>query len=675
MMTEKDFNNENNQIDEAPENPEDLMSADEDENVPVKPINKLDKTNPKEDSKSPQCVNCLEISVFFDGTWNNRTNSDHYNGPKRFDGTTGSLPRPLDHMNDYKYDPDLGPLGSNISYARLPTTVDRMQRAYKEGLPHHYSLYVDGCGTGNAADIGGDMKLFFADNPIGAGLGWGSTGVKSKIKKAFKQLNKMIRDKTKSQCYQILIINLFGFSRGSATARIFANLILNKIQLNDISPNQRQIVMPKNSPMQIQLKFMGIFDCVSSIGFVHGDDEGLDFAKNLYAATPNDEDMPPSDMTLNMKQHEACRIVHLAAMTEYRDKFSLYDISSAIEKGIGVEIRIPGCHTDLGDGLGTKGKIAYPRDSDNKEDKTKPYWYVTDRDEEEVTIAQKKVKYKDGDNEYNQTSGQPVYDYKPLKDQQEKEIGQKKIIDYNSYDQQKPSVFGTKDSALAQMERVDFKKLKANLVAKGLFIETADSKTQIKIENTEKEIKKFGLFSSDSQYQRLNINRKQLSMLYPIIPANIMIELCKKHHLDAFEDRKLFEYDERYAKSHDTINNNIEGTTEAGIWGQAYDDMKAQALAWDAELDGIRLKIEQVNQSEAASQQVMCKPFDVHSLIKEIEPQNEFVRKKLYNYYIHWSSQLAVEEGITKWPSRFSQVSLGQINCKTHMFERTFYKG
>lgn len=660
MMTEKDFNNENNQIDEAPENPEDLMSADEDESVPVKPINKLDKTNPKEDSKSPQCVNCLEISVFFDGTWNNRTNSDHYNGPKRFDGTTESLPRPLDNMNDYKYDPDLI-VSDNISYARLPTTVDRMQRAYKEGMPHHYSLYIDGCGTGNAADIGGDMKLFFADNPIGAGFGWGSTGVKSKLKKGFKQLNKMIRDKTKTQCYQILIINLFGFSRGSATARIFANLILNKIRLNDISPNQRRIVMPKNSPMQIQLKFMGIFDCVSSIGLVHGDDEGLDFAKNLYAATPNDEDMPPSDMTLNMKQHEACRIVHLAAMTEYRDKFSLYDISSAIEKGIGVEIRIPGCHTDLGDGLGTKGKIDYPDGLDGKPDKNKPFWYEESRDEDKLTIAQKKVAYIENNAEYNKKSSEVIYDQKA-----------KDILDYKKYDQKKPSAFGTKDSALAQMERVDFEKLKANLVAKGLFVETPDlDTTQIWITNENKEIKKLGLFSTDSQYQRLKINRKQLSMLYPIIPANIMIELCKRHHLDAFDDRKLFEYDERYAKSHDTIENNIEGITEAGIWGQAYDDMKAQALAWDAELDNIRLKIEQVNQSEAASKEGLCKPFDVHPLIKEIEPQDETVRKKLYNYYIHWSSQLATK-GIG---SQFLQVGLGQINNETNMFERTFYKG
>ncbi|QOW47035.1 MULTISPECIES: DUF2235 domain-containing protein [Acinetobacter] len=636
-----------------------------------------DQTNSTPESQSTKTLKRLEISIFFDGTWNNRTNSDLYNGQKRFDGTTESLPRPLDKMNKYSYDPDLGPLGDNISYARLPTTVDRMHRAYKEDLPNHYSLYIDGCGTGNAADIGGDWKLFFADNPIGAGLGWGSTGVKSKIKKAFKQLNQMIRDKTKTEKYDVLVLNLFGFSRGSATARIFANLLLRKISLRDTSANQRQIVMPKGKAMHVQLKFMGIFDCVSSIGFNHGDDEGLDFAQDLHVV---DEDMPPSDMGLMIESHEACRIVHLAALTEYRDKFSLYDISSAIEKGVGVEIRIPGCHTDLGDGLGTKGEIKHRKrepslgdhktnsesrknsepKKNNKTTANQPYWYESSRDEPKITIAQKKVAYIDGNSKYNQTSNDVVLEKKA-----------KSIMNYDQYNQHKPNVFGTKDSALAQMERVDFNQLKANLVAKGLFIETVDKNTQIWIENTGKELKKIGIFSTDTQYQRLIINRKQLSMLYPIIPANIMIELCKRHNLDAFDDTKLFEYDERYAKANDTINNEIDQMCEPGIWGAAYDDMKAQALAWDAELDRIRLTIEQQNQKDAASQQNMCKPFDNNQLIKSIEPQDEIVRKKLYNHYIHWSSQLATEGFI----SQFAQVSLGQINAETNMFERTIYKG
>lgn len=615
-------------------------------NTPIEPINSTaDKTNPTENSQSEQKINRLEISVFFDGTWNNRTNSDLYNGEKRYDGDPSSLPRPMDEMNDYKYDPSLV-VSDNVSYTRLPTTVDRMHRAYKEGLPHHYSLYIDGCGTGNAADLWGDTKLFFADNPIGAGLGWGSTGVKAKIKKAFKQLNKMIRDKTQTQTYQILVINLFGFSRGSATARIFANLLLKKKSLRDISSNQRKIVMPSNSPMQIQLKFMGIFDCVSSIGFNHGDDEGLDFADHLYSE--KEDDMPPSDMGLNMKQHEVCRIVHLAALNEYRDKFSLYDISSAIERGIGVEIRIPGCHTDLGDGLGTRGKVRYLGDPQTgKKDKATGYWHVSARDEYKITIAQKKVAYTQNDNKYRRGVHNTKLDFES-----------EDIVGYDEYDQEKPTVFGTKDSALAQMERVDFEQLKSNLVNKGFFIETMDKSTQIWIENTEQPIKKMGVFTTEAQYQRLIIDRQQLSMLYPIIPANIMIELCKRYQLDVFEPSKLFEYGVDYAKAKDDIPN--------GVWGQVYEDLKAQALAWDSELVK---KFKQHKQAEESEK--MCKPMDQQGLIKQIEPQDEAVRKKMYNSYIHWSSRLATKNPI----SQYSQVSLGQISYITHMFERTIYRG
>ncbi|EPF74535.1 T6SS phospholipase effector Tle1-like catalytic domain-containing protein [Acinetobacter rudis] len=650
MMQDKDVTTSSNTNQHS-----DASKMQSTQNSPVKPINSsADKTNPTENSQSEQKINRLEISVFFDGTWNNRTNSNLYNGAKRYDGDPSSLPRPMDNMNDYKYNPDLL-VSDNISYARLPTTVDRMHRAYKDGLPHHYSLYIDGCGTGEAAELGEDRKLYFADNPIGAGLGWGSTGVKAKIKKAFKQLNKMIRDKTKTQTYQVLVINLFGFSRGSATARIFANHILKKQELIDVSEFQRKIVMPSDNPMQIQLKFMGIFDCVSSIGFTHGDDEGLDFADHLYRG--NEDDMPPSAMGFNLKQHEVCRIVHLSALNEYRDKFSLYDIRSAVERGFGVEIRIPGCHTDLGDGLGTKGKVDIPKGVDGKPDPSKKTWYVSARDEAKVTIAQKKVAYsstdpKDADytqddNKYRQNTHKTKYDFK-----------NEDILSYDEYNQKKPTVFGSKDSALAQMERVDFEQLKSNLVNKGFFKETFDNSSQIWIEHTEKPIKKFGLFATDSQYQRLIINREQLSMLYPIIPANIMIELCKRYQLDVFEPSKLFEYGVDYAKAKDDVPN--------GVWGQVYEDLKAQALAWDLELMG---RFKQHKQTEVNEQ--MCKPMDTNGLIKHIEPQDEAVRKKMYNNYIHWSSQLETKGLI----SQYAQVSLGQINHITHMFERTIYRG
>ncbi|WP_353173586.1 hypothetical protein [Acinetobacter rudis] len=113
-----------------------------------------------------------------------------------------------------------------------------------------------------------------------------------------------------------------------------------------------------------------------------------------------------------------------------------------------------------------------------------------------------------------------------------------------------------------------------------------------------------------------------------------------------------------YAKAKDDVPN--------GVWGQVYEDLKAQALAWDLELMG---RFKQHKQTEVNEQ--MCKPMDTNGLIKHIEPQDEAVRKKMYNNYIHWSSQLETKGLI----SQYAQVSLGQINHITHMFERTIYRG
>ena len=82
---------------------------------------------------------------------------------------------------------------------------------------------------------------------------------------------------------------MFGFSRGSASARIFANMLLNSEPLSEEIPeSSRKIIFPEGKRMSVQLKFMGIFDTVSSLGFNHADDEGLDFG-NYIEEAPSDE--------------------------------------------------------------------------------------------------------------------------------------------------------------------------------------------------------------------------------------------------------------------------------------------------------------------------------------------------------------------------------------------------
>lgn len=144
-------------------------------------------------------------------------------------------------------------------------------------------------------------------------------------------------------------------------------------------------------------------------------------------------------------------------------------------------------------------------------------------------------------------------------------------------------------------------------------------------------------------------------MLYPIIPANIMIEFCKKYQLDAFDKAKLHEYSPEYATANDDV--------DAKKWAEIYKDLKEQSLAWDEKL--------KKKDFECPTEQTTTKFNPIASL----EPTDETVRKAMYNQYIHWSSAVSVDGSLIGGGiSRFLQVSLGQINPEKNMFERTIYK-
>ena len=124
----------------------------------TKAMHESGTTNPQDGSHIDVDVEAIELSFFFDGTWNNRNNSWVYNIKAREDD--------MENWNTKKYNPKwLGMVGST-SYDRAPTGVDIMEQSYKKGIPNNCSFYTEGTGTR-------DNK---GDNPIGAGSGWLSTG-------------------------------------------------------------------------------------------------------------------------------------------------------------------------------------------------------------------------------------------------------------------------------------------------------------------------------------------------------------------------------------------------------------------------------------------------------------------------------------------------------------------
>ena len=108
---------------------------------------------------------------------------------------------------------------------------------------------------------------------------------------------------------------MFGFSRGAPAARHFVSL------LNDSNPLAARLGIPQ---AKVTIKFVGVFDTVSSVGY----ELGLDL-----------KGVPQ-------------KVVHLVAANEYRKNFSLTDITSSVEAGVGYELVLPGVHSNIGGSYG-----------------------------------------------------------------------------------------------------------------------------------------------------------------------------------------------------------------------------------------------------------------------------------------------------------------------------------
>lgn len=250
----------------------------------------------QEDEK--QEVN-VRLMLFFDGTLNNRTNVD-----ERLAGT--------DIYERHQKAGSYNNAASNI--ALLERYVD--QEAEVEGYDHVVSIYTEGAGTK-------DRKR---DYMLGYALGVDKTGIDAKVEKgveeAINRINGLILPR--EQFIGRLSVDLFGFSRGAASARYCVHQITSQGDL----PIQDTLEAKDINLQQLNINFIGLFDTVSSHGVIYSNDV----------------------RTLKLDAvAQAKKVVQLAASEEYRAKFSLTDISSC-EGSNGQQIFLPGAHSDIGGG-------------------------------------------------------------------------------------------------------------------------------------------------------------------------------------------------------------------------------------------------------------------------------------------------------------------------------------
>lgn len=236
---------------------------------------------------------------------------------------------------------------------------------------YRHRIYVEGSGADSTITLAANAQGV-VDNVIGLGFGVGPTGVAAKCRKMVAQINNIYDMYHKPGVKEIRFhFDVFGFSRGATTARLFTYLV-NPNHENNISNNDFLLFTGKSNtflPLHEEdssslltlkeVRVLGIYDTVSSIGIFRDPfntavseaikiKDNVEFAK--YGKSQyHDRNVDEFGLfaTTNAKD-----VLHICALDENRINFSLVDIESSIKSKNGTEIFLPGCHTDIGGGAG-----------------------------------------------------------------------------------------------------------------------------------------------------------------------------------------------------------------------------------------------------------------------------------------------------------------------------------
>ncbi|BAP29375.1 uncharacterized protein CHSO_0338 [Chryseobacterium sp. StRB126] len=173
----------------------------------------------------------LRIGVFFDGTGNNRFNSDSVYYNKKY----STLPLEEDKIAKIKNLKSFV-IESGSSYWNSYSNIALLHDLYEEKLTRNnkqnveyqalqLKFYIEGIGTLQDKE----------DDMLGSGMGEGNRGVILRVQQACEQIAdrieivlKDIQDKNTKKPLEIISIqfDVFGFSRGAAAARHFSNEVL-----------------------------------------------------------------------------------------------------------------------------------------------------------------------------------------------------------------------------------------------------------------------------------------------------------------------------------------------------------------------------------------------------------------------------------------------------------------
>lgn len=266
------------------------------------------------------CSDIINISVFFDGTGNNKyadEASKRWSNPARLWHAT-------QYLANYTTNHAIYVSGVGTTFNGAPPTWESQR-----------DILVEDEAFGNAAGGGGTRRLQYGQDQVNDALRRALLANAKKFnaatrayaaKNGAEKLSEIAKTLKQFKLVTVINLSIFGFSRGAALARAFVNNFLGCCEVLDDGR-----IFFNHQPVRI--RFLGLFDTVASFGLP---------SQNID--TPFDEK--------NLVVPDAVeRCVHLVASHELRFSFPVDLIRKNGKYNPNwIEIPFPGVHSDVGGG-------------------------------------------------------------------------------------------------------------------------------------------------------------------------------------------------------------------------------------------------------------------------------------------------------------------------------------
>ena len=329
----------------------------------------------------------IHVGVFFDGTNNNANNNElkdwfllAYFQERRHALNNTIIPSPQKKLSNPAILSSLFMTDNSNGYRNKSGNDSNVKEKYLR-------VYVEGSGANGFKAQNKVIDFITQGKPVkGLGFGVGSTGVVAKVSKAIKYISERvdIEESTNTQIKNIHFY-VFGFSRGSTSARLFSYLVARDREngcpkeklgkekefdhyLSEKYYKDDRVRFLDKYADKMTVDFLGIYDTVSAIGFlkdadiVSKDDDGKEVridgkVNKLRYAFMLDPDFWGNFHRENSKNYglysptlpKVLSTCHICALDEFRSNFALTDIGDLTNPN-NIELFIPGCHSDVGGG-------------------------------------------------------------------------------------------------------------------------------------------------------------------------------------------------------------------------------------------------------------------------------------------------------------------------------------